>query len=341
MGKLYFFVWNFFTHFSTLTFFDVQSKKLNLFFNYTKFISYLQYTMKSFARLFETCDLPFVVAFDYKGLSEMEISDLEQSVADSLGEKKHTCDRNTVKKVLVVKFNREAPEPVASAVARAVTPVSKKTSTKKTVKKEKVDTETPMKFEREEMTPLSWLDTGKLPSKLITNEDQFQVLWDLHPETHHEVLIYGELRPIPRWQQSYLRDYKFSGAELKTLPLPDEFKPYMTWANSLGYGKFNSFLVNWYEDGEHYIGAHADSTVQLVPDSPIITITLCLPGQPRKFRLRDMEKNIVKDVLTPNGVVLVMGGRFQKEFKHEIVKIAGAAAKKAGSRISITLRQFK
>lgn len=36
-----------------------------------------------------------------------------------------------------------------------------------------------------------------------------------------------------------------------------------------------------------------------------------------------------------------MGGNFQKEFKHEIVKMTGASAAAAGKRISITLRQFK
>ena len=47
------------------------------------------------------------------------------------------------------------------------------------------------------------------------------------------------------------------------------------------------------------------------------------------------------DILTPNGSVLVMGGRFQKKFRHEIVKIGGESAKKVGPRISITLRQFE
>jgi len=36
-----------------------------------------------------------------------------------------------------------------------------------------------------------------------------------------------------------------------------------------------------------------------------------------------------------------MGGTFQSEFKHEIVKITGKKADEAGPRISITLRQFK
>jgi alkylated DNA repair dioxygenase AlkB len=193
-------------------------------------------------------------------------------------------------------------------------------------------------FHREEMGKSSWLDVGYLPAHLSVSEDNFQEFWDLHPETRHEILMYGKPVKVPRYQQAYVRDYSFSGSVSKILPLPEQFKPYLDWSNSLGYpGKFNGLLINWYEGGENYIGSHADDEKQLVENSPIITITLSLPGEPRIFRLRNKEKKIVKDIETPNGIVLTMGGSFQKEFKHEIVK----TAKLVGSRISITIRQFK
>lgn len=85
----------------------------------------------------------------------------------------------------------------------------------------------------------------------------------------------------------------------------------------------------------------SDDESQLVTGSPIVTITLCLEGVPRKFRIRNKsDKTITKDILTTNGIVLTMGGDFQKEFKHEIVKVTGGAAKKVGPRISLTFRQF-
>jgi len=37
---------------------------------------------------------------------------------------------------------------------------------------------------------------------------------------------------------------------------------------------------------------------------------------------------------------MVMGGKFQKEFKHEIVKINGKKGENTAKRISITFRQF-
>lgn len=200
----------------------------------------------------------------------------------------------------------------------------------------------PKKFTRWSPTETSWLDQGYLPSDLnITEPDDFALLWDLRPPEHSEVRMGAKIVPIPRWQQSYIRDYKFSGSTAKAKELPEELEPYLTWANSLGYGEFNQFLVNWYEDGSHYIGAHADNTRPLVRNSPIVTITIASSGLPRKFRIRTMDKEIVRDVETTNGLVLVMGGTFQKEFKHEIVKISGEKASRVGPRISITLRQFK
>ena len=49
----------------------------------------------------------------------------------------------------------------------------------------------------------------------------------------------------------------------------------------------------------------------------------------------------MKDITTKNGMVLVMGGNFQKTYKHEIVKMTGKKAENTGRRISITFRQFK
>ena len=186
----------------------------------------------------------------------------------------------------------------------------------------------------------SWLDEGKIPDNL-SNVDHFNKIWELHPTEHANVIIFGKSTPIPRWQRSYGRDYKFSGVISKGFPVTDEILPYLKWVNELGYGEFNEILLNWYENGEHYIGSHSDDEKQLKSGSPIVTITLCLPGQSRKFRIRKKsDKCVIKDVLTTNGLVLTMGGNFQKEFKHEIVKISGKAAKNAGSRISITFRQF-
>lgn len=190
-------------------------------------------------------------------------------------------------------------------------------------------------MKREYISSESWLDSCMLPEKI--GEEEFLEMWNLHPKEKGKVMVYGE-KEIPRYQQSYLRDYTFSGVNSVSLPLPLIFKKYLDWVNSIPeyQGKFNQVLLNWYE-GCHYIGRHSDSESQLMPNSPIVTISL---GAERTFRIRNRENKIVKDVITKDGLVLVMGGKFQKEFKHEIVKITGKKAETIGRRISITFRQF-
>ena len=181
----------------------------------------------------------------------------------------------------------------------------------------------------------SWMDTFKLPLGV-----DFKKLMSIKPEERGKVLIYGKLLNVPRFQKSYNRDYSFSNLNHKSEQLPDEFKPYFDWAKSLSLydgNKFNQVLVNWYINGHSYIGSHSDDESQLFPDSPILSISL---GAERKFRIRDRQKKIVKDVLLSDKTVVVMGGKFQKEFKHEIVKINGKKGELVGSRINITMRQF-
>lgn len=142
-------------------------------------------------------------------------------------------------------------------------------------------------MKREFLSKESWLDTCSLD---LGGEDEFKRIWDLCPKERGKVMVYGE-KETPRFQQSYIRDYTFSGVESKALPLPKELERYLKWANLIPQyeGKFNQVLLNFYSDGTQYIGPHSDSEKQLFPDSPIMTITLSLnrnAGGDRIFRIR-------------------------------------------------------
>jgi alkylated DNA repair dioxygenase AlkB len=185
------------------------------------------------------------------------------------------------------------------------------------------------------LTDDSWFDEFALPEEL---EGVFGELWGIHPEEYGLIKIFGKVHRTPRWQQTYGRGYKFSGMEHKELPIPDIYKPIYDWAVKSEYGPFNQMLVNWYENGSHYIGKHRDDESELDPDSPILSISL---GETRKFRIRDYKTNkIEQDVLMPNGTVLVMGGLFNTEFTHEVPKIGGLKGEQLGPRINITFRRF-
>jgi alkylated DNA repair dioxygenase AlkB len=71
---------------------------------------------------------------------------------------------------------------------------------------------------------------------------------------------------------------------------------------------------------------------------PIVSISL---GETRIFRFRDKTKKIVLDIPLEDELCVIMGGKIQEEFTHEIPKINCNKGLKIGKRINITLRSFK
>jgi alkylated DNA repair dioxygenase AlkB len=192
--------------------------------------------------------------------------------------------------------------------------------------------------ERVFITDDSWLDVLAPPTDIIQDID-FEELFSLKPLEKGKGMMYGKITEFPRHYQSFDHVYNFNGASKEFAPMPDILAPLKQWINNVGYGDFQETLVNWYNNGHDYIGAHADDEKDIKPQSPIVSVSL---GATRKFRIRDkVNKDIMLDVDLPNGGIIVMCGAFQKELKHEIVKVNGAKGLSVGPRINITFRQFK
>lgn len=60
----------------------------------------------------------------------------------------------------------------------------------------------------------------------------FPKMWDLHPQEPAEVMILGKLIKTPRYQQSYLNDYTFSGLSHKALNPPQIFLDLLNYVNT-------------------------------------------------------------------------------------------------------------
>lgn len=110
--------------------------------------------------------------------------------------------------------------------------------------------------------------------------------------------------------------YYYSGQLAKSQPLTVSLKNLLDKINQKFNSTFNGILVNKYNDGNDYIGKHSDDEKGL--DSNIGVLSLSY-GAVRKFRIRNkIDNKIVVDVLLDPGVIVQMGGYFQKEFTHEI-----------------------
>lgn len=200
-------------------------------------------------------------------------------------------------------------------------------------------------MQRTNLSASSWIDFKifKKPEELFSQK-RFNLLWENRCAKETYVTMYGKKVLVPRDQASYGRSYSFSGQVLETEGSIEEsiYKDYLPLINSLGYGEFNQMVANCYADGTKYIGAHRDDEGELEAGSEVVTLTLCEPNGVRTFRVRDYKtKKIVKDFQTEHGFCYVMGGDMQKEFTHEIVKIAGKKGENWGRRISLTYRKFK
>lgn len=185
-----------------------------------------------------------------------------------------------------------------------------------------------------------WIEQGYLPTALTTMYN-FDDLWRLHPEEYGLVSYMGKMVRTPRWQQTYLKNYFFTGFDHKALPLPEQFQPFLNWANTIASESisFNQVLINFYENGKHYIGRHSDDERQLVKFSPVLSVSL---GQERIFRVRDkITKKIVMDIPMPSDTYLMMCGKMQKKYLHEVPKVSGKKGDEMGKRINITFRVFK
>src|SRR5207247_7035590 len=94
----------------------------------------------------------------------------------------------------------------------------------------------------------------------------------------------------------------------------------------------NCILVNWYDSILlHYIGRHRDSIENVVPSTPIVTISF---GEERMFRLRPWRGRGHVDFPAVNGVVFIMPFETNLNWTHELPR----SKRRRGRRISVTLR---
>jgi len=194
-----------------------------------------------------------------------------------------------------------------------------------------------VKMNHIDLAETSYLKIMELPQYLLPTKDEFNELWNLHPKEKGFVKMFGKLIQIPRWQQVFGNSYFYSGLYHQAIPMEPILIKFIEWCQKFD-PDLNGCLVNWYDSGQSYIGAHSDNTEPLKRGSNIWTISL---GATRKM-LFEPKKNInstKKEVSLTNGTVVIMGGTCQETHKHSIPKTPKKVI--SGKRISITFRAFK
>lgn len=176
---------------------------------------------------------------------------------------------------------------------------------------------------------------GALPRRLVSDEELFEEIWNLHPKAYHSIVMHGKRVDTPRWQQAFLRDYAYTGSRNLAQPLPGLLEDFLDWSRKNIDEHLNGLLLNWYDGARgHYMGKHRDRAGELETGAPIVTISL---GESRLFRLRPWKGQGMIDFEALHGSVFILPYATNQAWTHEVPHFR----KNQGRRISITLRVFR
>jgi alkylated DNA repair dioxygenase AlkB len=95
---------------------------------------------------------------------------------------------------------------------------------------------------------------------------------------------------------------------------------------------YNAVLCNLYRNGTDSVGLHADTEPEMGPI--IASVSL---GAERLFRLKRKDGTVAFSERLPHGSLLIMAGKTQKNFKHEVPKEPDVTR----ARINLTFRRIE
>ena len=184
-----------------------------------------------------------------------------------------------------------------------------------------------------------------LKEKIKLDKESYLTIWETCPEERGQVKIMGKKIDVPRFQKAFgTNGYYFSGMVHKAEAIQNDFLlEILKWVNQhalkhefVKNREATDILMNWYPNGDSYIGPHSDNENQIVENSPIYSFSF---GQNRTFKIEPKDKNDKRGwkIPMPNNSLLIMGGKMQKHFKHSVPKEKNVDE----SRINITVRFFK
>ncbi|KAK3234546.1 hypothetical protein CYMTET_38489 [Cymbomonas tetramitiformis] len=164
-----------------------------------------------------------------------------------------------------------------------------------------------------------------VPRCVEIGSDAFEELWALRDEFEPQYYrMFGKRVRVPRIQGLFSDQslsYKFYGHTVESRHIT--MHPFIESLLDSVSDIHNTVFVNWYQNGKDYVSAQSDCEQGLPEDRCIISVSL---NATRTFRIRpkqEVNPLFVGDKLDfelGDGDLFVMGGNFQREFLHEVLK---------------------
>jgi len=149
-----------------------------------------------------------------------------------------------------------------------------------------------------------------------------------------EIQMYGTTYLEPRltaWYGDVDCNYSHHGITRTVLPWTEVLLQIKARVEEICECKFNNALVNYYRNGEDYMGFHDEQTVQ-GSKTKIASVSL---GSERNFIVKHRNTDEVHSLKISNGSLLVMFG--EETAKHYIYSVPKARGS-TGPRINLMLR---
>lgn len=187
----------------------------------------------------------------------------------------------------------------------------------------------------------AWIQVWKhIPQNIQMSTDTFEAMWQLCPKDKGVGKMFGRDVTFQRYEQAYGHDYYYAGQLHVALPIPQGDGAYLQtildWVRTHSGQPYDGILINWYPDGQHYIGAHSDKEKSLVPNAPIYSFSF---GQERDFVINSKDKSFRHVINMTHNSLIIMGGDMQTHYKHSVPK--RALSKCPDRRINMTFRLFQ
>lgn len=165
----------------------------------------------------------------------------------------------------------------------------------------------------------------------------FKILFNEIKWRQEKVKMYGKEINLPRetaWYGDKDKSYTFSGIYLKPEPWTSTLVQIKEKIEKIAKVQFNSVLLNLYRDGKDGISWHTDAEPELGQNPTIGSVSF---GGTRRFVLKHKQnKNLKSEIELTNGSFLLMAGKTQHFWQHQIPK----TKKPVNPRINLTFRNI-
>ena len=174
--------------------------------------------------------------------------------------------------------------------------------------------------------------TEKLSSESLFHQLKEEIDWK-----QDEVVMFGKhitMRRLTAWYGDRPFEYTYSQVSRQALPWTKTLAEIKAEIEKISGETFNSCLLNFYHDGEDYMGWHSDDEPELDPNASIASVSL---GAERKFSFKHRRTKETVSVFLENGSILLMKPPTQEHWLHTLRK-----SKKVNEpRINLTFRTYR